>query len=69
MKNTVRLKLPDGGSFDLPTGDYGGRLEVNGLGASGGVDLLAASSPPNWPVIVVGAVLGGLFTWMLTRLD
>ena len=65
------MRLPDGGSFDLPMPGSPKRYVENvtepkhGLR---GMSLAGASGVPvPWVAIAVGAGLAGLFTWLLLR--
>lgn len=65
------LRLPDGGTFELPMPGSTKRYVENvteprhGLN---GVALHGASAEPTpWVAIAIGAGLGGLLTWLLLR--
>lgn len=60
MSKTKRLKLPGGGHFEIPMLN-GPALEEFGV--------VASDSWSTLPVVAVGAVLGGLLTWGLLRLQ
>ena len=60
MNRTKRLKLPGGGSFELPM--------LNGA-ALDDLGVVASDSWSTLPTVAAGAALGGLLTWLLLRLQ
>lgn len=60
MPTSRKLKLPDGGTLDLPIPE--------GFGAP----IFAAPEPAivsNLPLILTGAAVGGLLVWLVLRLS